>query len=104
MRARPTDREAFDALLRTRLAAFTRKAFGTVDPGAEYRHNWHIDLIAEYLEACERREIRRLIVNIPPRYMKSIAVSVAWPAWLIGRNPSERVVAASYSDRLSLKL
>jgi predicted phage terminase large subunit-like protein len=100
---RPTQADALDALLRTRLAAFTQKTFRTVDPGASYKHNWHIDLIAEYLEACTRREIKRLIINVPPRYLKSISVSVAWPAWLIGKKPSERIVAASYSDRLSLK-
>jgi predicted phage terminase large subunit-like protein len=100
---RPTKAEALDALLRTRLAAFTQKTFRTVDPGANYLHNWHIDLIAEYLEACTRREIKRLIINIPPRYLKSISVSDAWPAWLLGKNPSERIIAASYSDRLSLK-
>jgi len=101
--SKPTEQEAFDALLRLRLAAFTRKAFQTVDPGAEYKHNWHIDLIAEYLEACTRREIKRLIINMPPGYMKSISVNVAWPAWLLGHNPSERIVSASYADRLSLK-
>lgn len=100
---KPTKTEAFDALLRTRLAAFTRKAFHTVDPNAEYLHNWHIDLIAEYLEACTRREIKRLIINIPPRYMKSISVTTAWPAWLLGRNPSERIVASSYASILALK-
>ncbi|WP_020474550.1 phage terminase large subunit [Zavarzinella formosa] len=103
MRARPSDREAFDALLRHRLAAFTRKAFSTVDPGAEYKHNWHIDLIAEYLEACSRREIKRLIINIPPRYLKSISVTVAWPAWELGHDPSSRILAASYAQILSLK-
>ena len=102
-RPSPTDRAALDALLRTRLAAFTRKAFHTVDPGAAYKHNWHVDLIAEYLEACTRREVTRLVINVPPRYMKSIAVTVAWPAWLIGNNPSERIVAASYTELLALK-
>jgi hypothetical protein len=100
---RPTKAEALDALLRTRLAAFTQKAFRTVDPGAAYLHNWHIDLIAEYLEACTRREIKRLIINIPPRSLKSVSVTISWPAWLLGKNPSERIVAASYSDRLALK-
>ncbi len=100
---RPTDAEAFDALMRTRLAAFTRKAFSTVDPGAEYKHNWHVDLIAEYLEACTQREVRRLVINIPPRYMKSISVTVAWPAWLLGNDPSARIVAASYAESLSFK-
>lgn len=101
--SKPTKTEALDALLRTRLAAFTQKTFRTVDPGATYLHNWHIDLIAEYLEACTRREIKRLIINIPPRYLKSVSVTVAWPAWLLGKNPSQRIIAASYSDRLSLK-
>ncbi len=99
----PTEIEVLDAILRTRLAAFIRKSFGTVDPGAKYLHNWHIDLIAEYLEACSRREIKRLIINIPPRSMKSICVSVAWPAWLLGHEPSQRIMAASYSDGLSSK-
>lgn len=100
---RPSKIEAFDALLRTRLAAFTRKAFHTVDPGAVYSHNWHIDLIAEYLEACSRREIKRLIINVPPRMMKSISVTTAFPAWLMGHNPSERIVAASYAASLAMK-
>lgn len=100
---RPTDREALDALLRTRLAAFTRKTFATVDPGVPYSHNWHVDLIAEYLEACTRREIKRLVINIPPRYLKSISVTVAWPAWLLGKDPGERILAASYAHKLSLK-
>ena len=100
---RINDEQVLDALLRTRLAAFTRKAFGTVDPGAAYKHNWHIDLIAEYLEACTQREIKRLIINLPPGYLKSISVNVAWPAWLLGKNPSERILSASYSESLSLK-
>lgn len=101
--ARPTEQEAFAALLRLRLAAFTRKTFATVDPGATYLHNWHVDLIAEYLEACTRREIKRLVINMPPRYLKSVSVSVAWPAWLLGNNPSERIIVSSYSHMLSLK-
>lgn len=88
---------------RRSLSAFTRRVFEHVCPGEEYRHNWHIDLICEYLEACSRREITRLIINIPPRYMKSIATSVAWPAWALGHNPSEQVMASSYSASLSVK-
>lgn len=93
----------FNALMRESLSAFTQKTFHTVDPGANYLHNWHIDLIAEYLEACKRREIKRLIINIPPRYLKSISVSVAWPAWLLGNDPTTRIMAASYSKELSLR-
>lgn len=93
----------FDALMRERLSSFIQRSFLTVDPGATYLHNWHIDLIAEYLEACTNRDIKRLIINIPPRYMKSIAVSVAWPAWVLGKQPSAKFLASSYSDKLSLK-
>ncbi len=92
-----------DALLRVRLASFVQRTFMAVDPGAVFLPNWHIDLLAEYLEACTRREIKRLIINMPPRYLKSIAVSVAWPAWVIGHDPSAKFLCASYSDKLSLK-
>ena len=89
--------------MRRSLAPFVKKVVATVDPGAVYRHNWHIDLICEYLEACTRGEIKRLLINIPPRHLKTIIVSVAWPAWLIGRNPSEQFLCATYSSPLSLR-
>lgn len=89
--------------MRKSLSPFIRKAFASVDPGATYLHNWHIDLISEYLEACYKKEIKQLIINMPPRFMKSISVSVAFPAWLLGQDPSEQILCASYSDRLSMK-
>jgi len=89
--------------VKTNYSAFVRQVFHTVCPGTPYLHNWHIDLMAEYLEACRRREIKRLLINLPPRMLKSIAVTIAWPAWLIGNEPSERVIAASYAESLSLK-
>jgi predicted phage terminase large subunit-like protein len=99
----PDDVRAFDALMREDLASFVVKTFHTVDPGAPYLHNWHIDLIAEYLTACYNRDITRLVINIPPRYMKSITATVAFPAWLLGKDPAEKIIAASYSGRLSVK-
>jgi hypothetical protein len=56
-----------EAYLRNRYDAFLYKAFRTVSPGAELKWNWHIGLMAEYLEACRRWEITRLVINIPPR-------------------------------------
>lgn len=85
------------------LYAFTRKSFTTTNPGTKYLHNWHIELISEYLEACTRGEIKRLIINMPPRAMKSLSVSVAWPAWLLGQDPSRRIIVSSYAQNLSLK-
>ncbi|EGG93506.1 phage uncharacterized protein [gamma proteobacterium IMCC1989] len=103
MNAKVDNTLVFDALMRSRLSSFIQRSFLTVDPGAQYLHNWHVDLIAEYLTACTNRDIKRLIINIPPRYLKSIAVTVAWPAWVLGNNPSAKFLASSYSDKLSLK-
>ncbi|CAB4214482.1 Terminase RNaseH-like domain containing protein [uncultured Caudovirales phage] len=90
-------------LLSTDQVAFTQQCFHTVDPAHTYIHNWHIDCIVEYLQAMERGEIRRLIINMPPRSLKSITASVAWPAWLLGRNPSTQIITASYAHDLSIK-
>jgi predicted phage terminase large subunit-like protein len=91
----------FKTLLKNDLSFFTQKVFTTVDPRVDYLHNWHVDLIAEYLLACKNGEIKRLIINIPPRHLKSISVAVAFPAWLLGHNPSEQIMCASYSEELS---
>ena len=92
-----------DAILRQDLASFTAKVFHTVDPGTRYLDNWHVHLICEYLAACSRGEITRLVINLPPRHLKSICVSVAWPAWLMGHDPAARIMAASYSRELSVR-
>lgn len=93
----------YDEVLKPDLSSFIAKTLNTVDPGARFLPNWHIDLIAEYLEAARRREITRLIINMPPRSLKSVCVSVAWPAWLLGHDPASRVMAASYAASLSIK-
>ncbi|MEX2648626.1 MAG: phage terminase large subunit [Alphaproteobacteria bacterium] len=98
-----TSRRLLEAILRSDLASFVAKTFATVNPGAEFQPGWHIELIAEHLAACGRAEITRLVINLPPRSLKSIIVSVAWPAWLMGRDPATRVMAASYSERLAVK-
>jgi len=67
----PTDDE-FIALLSNDQVAFTQACFQTVDPAHEYLHNWHIDCIIEHLQAMERGEIRRLIINMPPRSLKDL--------------------------------
>ena len=82
---------------------FIEQVFRTVDPSTQYLPNWHIELIATYLEAARKSEITRLIINMPPRSLKSVCVSVAWPAWLLGHEPRSRILAASYSQSLSLK-
>lgn len=91
------------AMQRQHFGTFIAKAFATVNPGIEYSHNWHVDVIAEYLEACRRGDVRRLIINMPPRYLKSLIVNVAWSAYLLGHNPRTRIISASYAQALSVK-
>lgn len=96
-------RAKFDTATRTHFSLFLRRALLSAAPGVQYRHNWHVDAISEYLAACARGDITRLIINLPPRMLKSTIVSVAWPAWLLGHDPSQRIMAASYAQSLSLK-
>lgn len=96
-------KNVFNALLRTKLSAFIEKTYLTVAASQPYVRNWHIELIADALEKCARGEIRRLIINLPPRSLKSICASVAFPAWLLGRFPQTRIICASYSDDLAGK-
>ena len=97
------NKKLLDALLRQDFSSFIGKVFYTINPGAEYQANWHIDLTADYLEAVRSGAIKRLVINMPPRTLKSVCVSVAWPAWLIAQDPSIRIMAASYSSVLSIK-
>ena len=90
-------------VLRNDSSAFIHKSFNTINPSVKYSHNWHIDLIAEYLKEVYNGNIKRLIINIPPRSLKSVCISVAFPAWILGKNPSSRIIVASYSEILSLK-
>ncbi len=96
-------RVKFDAATRTHFPLFLRRVMGSVAPGVRYTHNWHIDAIGEYLAACARGDITRLIINLPPRMLKSTIISVAWPAWLLGHQPHQRIMAASYAQSLSIK-
>jgi len=97
------DKNFRNAILRKDLGSFIAKVFNSIDPGAAYLANWHIDLIADRLEQVSAGNIKRLIINMPPRSLKSVCISVAWPAWILGNDPGLRIMAASYSAALSVK-
>jgi predicted phage terminase large subunit-like protein len=92
------------AILRTELPFFIRKVFVTISPGETYLHNWHVDAIAHQLMRVHSGEGRRLLINQPPRSLKSICVSVAYVAWLLGHDPTRRVIVASYSGDFAAEL
>ena len=99
--------ETFAALKKEKaersLSEFIAQAWKVIEPGTTYVDNWHIDLISEYLQAVDISEILRLIINIPPRFMKSIQTTVCYPAWTWTKKPEKRFVKVSYSDSLSRK-
>jgi predicted phage terminase large subunit-like protein len=92
------------ALLRLDLSSFICRAFHELSPQTEYLHNWHIDLIASKLKEVAEGKTKRLIINIPPRNLKSICASVAFPAWLLGHYPHHKIICASYASDLAIKL
>ena len=92
------------AMLRTDLRYFVWKVFNTVLPGTTYHPNWHIDFIVHELMRIDSGENRRLLINQPPRSLKSICVSIAYVAWLLGRDPTKRIIVVSYSSDFASEL
>lgn len=68
------------------LYGFARQAWSCFEPD-KFIGGWHIQAICEHLEAVTRNEISNLVINIPPRCMKTALVSVMWPAWIWIKNP-----------------
>ena len=93
-----------DALRRESLACFCETTFPILVPGGELLWNWHHDALCTMLERVERGEIKRLLIEAPPRSLKSVIVSVLFPAWLLAREPGKKVIGASYSLGLATKL
>jgi predicted phage terminase large subunit-like protein len=89
------------AILATDFRAFVDYVFGVLRPTTPFKPNWHIDAMAHKASQVASGEVKRLIIAVPPRHLKSIIASVALPAWYLGHNPSERVVCVSYSADLA---
>jgi predicted phage terminase large subunit-like protein len=99
-----SERDLADALYRNDFGAFTYQAFEALNPGRRLTPNWHIDAICYYAQQMVTGQARkRLNLNLPPRTLKSFIVSIALPAWLLGRNPGIQIICASYADELSTK-
>jgi len=72
-----------------------------LEPAQPYLHGWHIDAMSEHLEAVTNGEIQDLIINIPPRHMKSLEVVVFWPSWEWIKKPHLRYLNCAYGESLS---
>lgn len=90
-------------LLERDFGGFVRAAWPILEPATPFSENWHLDLLAEYLTLVRKREIRRLIINVPPRSMKSLTTTVMFPSWIWATEPWTRFICSSYADSLSIK-
>jgi len=96
--------EFFDAVLRTEFEVFVEKVFASTHGKRPYVPNWHVKAIAHALKECLDGKIRRLLITMPPRSLKSTCMSVAFPAFALGHYPEKRIVCASYGSDLASKL
>lgn len=88
-------------LLRKDLPAYVHRTFLELYPGTPYLYSHYIRAICHALERVERGEIRRLMILLPPRHLKSHCASVAFTTWYLGRNPTKSVIGASYNADLA---
>src|SRR5262244_759746 len=97
-------RAEYQAVLRQDFTTFVARCFHELNPQAELAMNWHLEVIAAKLMEVREGKIRRLIINLPPRHLKSSMASIAFPAWCLGHDPSAQILSVSYAQDLADKL
>ena len=96
----PQDYADLQRAMRTSLLLFADRCFRHLNPGVDLTPGWHIELVAQWLESLQT-DGSRMIINLPPRHLKSLLASVALPAWLLGHNPGLKFICVSYGAELS---
>lgn len=96
---RPAEIERAESDLR----AYIPLAWPVLEPGTPFVPGWHIDAIAEHLQAVTDGQIRNLLINVPPRHAKSICVCVMWPTWEWILHPEQRWLFSSYGLDLAIR-
>jgi predicted phage terminase large subunit-like protein len=99
----PTPAE-YAYVLRRDLVSFNERSFYELNPQKRFIPGLHIEVMASKLEACRQGRFKRLIINLPPRGLKSHCTSIAFVAWWLGHNPTGHVICASYGQELADKL
>ncbi len=89
--------------LKTSFHAFVKAAWHIIEGSNPFIDNWHIQAMCEHLEALHRLEIRKLIINVPPRSAKSTIATIMWPVWTWIHDPAIRYFCLSHSDDLATK-
>jgi hypothetical protein len=95
--------EIIAALLRSDPGSFVHKSFESLCPDQRFVPGFYVGAIVYQLERLRRGEITRLIINMPPRSLKSLIASVAFPAFVLGHDPTQRIICVSYSSELAYR-
>jgi hypothetical protein len=85
----------YQALLRADFTSFATHVFAELYPRARFQMNWHLWVIAARLSAVRAGSLHRLAIHLPPRHLKSLLASVAFPAWVLGHEPEAPIPALS---------
>jgi predicted phage terminase large subunit-like protein len=93
-----------NAMLRLSFSSFVRRSFHTLSPGSAFKMNWHVQAIAYHLEQVRLGKMKRLIINLAPGTLKSLITSIAWPAFILGHDPTKRLAVISYGSELAVTL
>ena len=104
MNERIFTRTEYEVLLRHDFTSFAGRCFQDLNPQTSLAINWHLEVIAAKLTAVREGRIRRLIINLPPRHLKSLMASIAFPAWCLGHDPTAQLLCVSYAQDLADKL
>lgn len=96
-----SSQQVFNALLRLDFYSFCKFTFKELNQGASLMLNWHLECICHYLTEVYHGNIKRLIITLPPRSLKSHLASVSFPVWCLGHDPTLKIINASYSDDLA---
>jgi predicted phage terminase large subunit-like protein len=97
-------RAEYEFLLRHDFTTFAGRCFHDLNPQTDLAMNWHLEVIAAKLTEVREGKIRRLIINLPPRHLKSLMASIAFPAWYLGLDPTAQILCVSYAQDLADKL
>jgi hypothetical protein len=97
-----SEQQLLEMLSRDDFRTFMERAFYELLPGTTFVPGWHIDYLCAKLETCLKGENRRLIINMPPRHMKSLLVSVGFVAFMLGQDPRKKIICVSYSKDLAV--
>jgi len=96
--------EEYNLILQQDFMSFIERVFYELNPQTKFLMNGYLQVIASKLANCLNGKTKRLIINVPPRHLKSICASVAFPAFLLGHKPSAGIVCVSYSQPLADKM